>query len=40
MKTLFFASLMLLISIAGFAQQSADGIIGIWQSDGSDGAQI
>lgn len=36
MKTLFFASLMLLISIVGFAQQPADGIIGIWQSDGTE----
>lgn len=36
MKKIFFSTLMLLISIAGFTQQPADKIIGTWESTGAE----
>jgi uncharacterized protein (DUF2147 family) len=36
MKRIFFAILMSLVSVNNFAQQPADGIVGIWQSEGSE----
>lgn len=36
MEKIFLATLMLLVSINSFAWQPADGIIGIWRSEGSE----